>query len=523
MNAISRLISRLIPKRQTVQESGGYINDYPGSGRTGLFGLTQTAIVDLIVDRMERKYGGNTQERYSQERLVFIARDLEKWNPFAQGILGGLKNYTFGSSGMKVSCTTKPGRDPKYAAIAMDYLERFMDTEDWSGGRDSREIETYTRAHRDGEALLRYWVEDDLVRVGYIETEALTPKDGTEVWTFGAQHQLGNTERIISYHTIWGEEIYARDVYHLKCNVDRCIKRGISDFASTAEYLINAYKTYSNWSQSEAVRQSYTYITQHAEGVSAREVDEMLSGQAQYTTQSTAVRALADNIKLQFRDGVGVEHISSGQALAAVPSAENIAGMVQGANACLLAAGVRYHMPLWLIAGDMSQNNVVDLGDESGFSTCIRAEQAWFGKHERNMLWRVLEVACDEGILPDAVLDSVEVCVKPQQSPPRDPKAATDRNQLLYLAGRLSGKSWDAAEGLDTKVQQEEIAKEPNHPINEPEPTPEPEPEPEPAPEPEKPVPVPVPEPTPPPAPEPVREQVEQAFETVLRVRRNDS
>ncbi len=463
MGKLAQLLSRFNPLRKTVTE-GSIITDYPPFANP-MGGINYPLLAGMIIDRMERKRGGNTYERFTQDQLVFVARYLEKYNPFAQAILGALKGYTLGVKGMTPTCTAKPGQDEGLVTEAQAYIDHFRDVEDWAG---CRERETYNRAHRDGNALLRFWVENSDVRCGYIEPEALQAKDGSDEWTFGVKTHKHNTERVEAYGVQWGaddhEEVDASEVYHLKCNVDRCIKLGLSDFASIGEVLGESYKVYRNFTTAEAVRQSYTYIRQHAEGVSAGEIDSFHDQAANYKANTTSLNGLIKDFKLQFEAGVGVEDISSGMELAAVPSAENMPGVIAGINAALLMAGVRYQMPLWLIAGDMSQNNVVDLGDESGFATYIRGEQAWYGKHQRNIYWRVLQIGAAEGHIPEAVLEAVDIEVKPQSPPPRDPKAATERNQTLFNAGRMSGRTWDAAEGLDTAKEQDEIKREgPRH------------------------------------------------------------
>lgn len=459
MSKLGKFLRRFIGE---TQEAEGWVNDYPGNyyGRgTGAWQFQQ--LVNVVIDRLERQRGGNQFHTWEQDKLLFIARDLEKWNPFAQAILGALRGYTLSSKGMTVQVKSKEGQDGELAKLAMAYLDQFRDTEDWW----DRERETYNRAHRDGDALIRFFVEDDAPRVGYIEPECLQPKDGTDLWINGIKHRPGNPERIEAYYCQFApaefEEVDAQEVYHIKTNVDRCIKKGISDFASTGEIISEAHKVWRNFTAAEAVRQSYTYLRQHAEGVTADEIDSFINEQASLLQSPTSLRTFVDNLPLQFRSGVGVEDITAGMTLAALPAAEALPGVVAGVNASLLAAGVRYQMPLWLISGDMSQNNVVDLQDESGFSVYIRGEQRWYAKHQRNIFWRVLQLGVELGQLPEAVLEAVDICVEPQSPPQRDPKAHTDRLKILHDDGIIGGRKRSEMEGFDYDAEQEEIKKEP--------------------------------------------------------------
>jgi hypothetical protein len=143
-----------------------------------------------------------------------------------------------------------------------------------------------------------------------------------------------------------------------------------------------------------------------------------------------------------------------------VPAPEAIGGAIAGINAALLAASRRYQMPLWIISGDASANNAIDLGAETPFGKYIADEQAWLGRHERNIFWRVLEIGVDRGELPAAVLDAVDVRVLPQSAVRRDPFKETERLQRLYLAGILSKKTWAASEGLDYQAELEQRQRE---------------------------------------------------------------
>src|SRR5262245_61170758 len=115
-------------------------------------------------------------------------------------------------------------------------------------------------------------------------------------------------------------------------------------------------------------------------------------------------------------------------------------------------------MPLWVISGDASRNNALDLNAEGPFGRFIAGEQAWFSRHVRNILWRVLEIGVDRGDLPEAVIDVVDISVTPQRpSEQRDPLKETQNNQILFNAGIIGKPTWSAREGLDFQSEQEDI------------------------------------------------------------------
>jgi hypothetical protein len=124
--------------------------------------------------------GGGPQQptTLTDQRVRELARLLEKYNPYAQGMLSALRSYTLGDKGLQVEVVCKPGDRPDNAlrCQAQAYLDEFRDREDWW----SREREVYTRAHRDGEATLRYFYSADTgVRVRPVEPECIVPPDAS--------------------------------------------------------------------------------------------------------------------------------------------------------------------------------------------------------------------------------------------------------------------------------------------------------------------------------------------------------
>src|SRR5690606_26552230 len=110
-----------------------------------------------------------------------------------------------------------------------------------------RDGEVFARLHDvgDGRVLFRF-VEPEFV------TEPLTPGDleyflwGDDFqyrepssWSFGVQTPEGDAERVLGFFVDWTrdghdwEYVPAAEVEHLKANVDRNVKRGLSDFFST--------------------------------------------------------------------------------------------------------------------------------------------------------------------------------------------------------------------------------------------------------------------------------------------------
>lgn len=439
-------------------ESDCQLTDLDVYGARGLIALARAYL--------KRQPGqAPVDSRPAADRVRAYARLLEKYNPYAQGILSGLQCYVIGNQGMKPEVVCRPGAHDSLRAEACWYLDAFRDHEDWW----SRERELFNRAHRDGEGIIRFYSDEDYdlpcgVTVRPIEPELLQPADGSPEWSGGMRNAPGDVEKIealnVEYAPGQFEEVPAREAYWIKLNVDRCVKRGETDFAGTSTILDHAISLVKNMVEAEAIRQGILYFTQR-EDASDDDIRELVAAQSDYTDRSTASAANPGGTPTKIVRGVGEVNLTGRVTLAGVPGAEKINDAVNGLNAVLLACGVRYHMPLWLVSGDLSQNNAVDLDGQSPFGQYISYEQSLFGRHFRNIFWRVLVAGVERGDLPAEVLRSVDIVVKPQQTfGARDPNKEAERRVLLWEKGFISRQSVQLESGYDPGHEDEQIAKE---------------------------------------------------------------
>lgn len=444
---------------EAIEDNGYVLTDLD------VYGLRELrAMVFAWQYRLERLRGGNQFTYLTDSRLRDVARLLERYNPIAQGILSGLEMYVLGNKGMHEDVVTKPGMDDALKVMGQNYLDAFKDRENWW----DRQRELFRRSHRDGEMILRFYDEDGIT-TRFLEPEYIVPRDGSAEWSFGFRNRPGDIEKIEALNIMWQpeyrrdldqEEVLARDYYHIKLGVDRTLKRGISDFASTCQIVEEAMKCLKNMMRAETIRQGITYITQHPNST-PQDVNAYIASQTNYVDRvgvgpgSAVTNA---NIPVSLSEGVGEIHLPGTQELASAPSSEGTEKAIAAMNAALLAVGARYHMPQWLINGDASRNNAIDLGGESPFGRYCAYEQELFARHQRAIYWRVLALGVERGDLPEAILDHVDILVTPQVTFSRDPDKETDRNQKLSEAGLLSDQTWSAREGLDYETEQERRA-----------------------------------------------------------------
>lgn len=408
------------------------------------------------IDRMARARGGMLVDRPLDERMVFIARGLLKYNPYAQGYINILRTYTLGSRGFRHEIQ---GSNTRLNQEAQEYLDKFKNMQHGNAQWWGWERDYFDRVHIEGEAFVRYYETEDCITIRPIEPEWILPNSGEIDWTFGCHNVPGDVHNIDMYHVWYGtenEDVDAREVVHIKSKLTPlCLKRGWSDFQTSCQILDDSFKCWKNYLQSEAVRQAIIYFSKQAEGVSISDIDAAIAGQADYAPPSSAVERQIPPTKLTM--GAGVEFLAAGTELNAVPSPEAMQGTVAGVNAALLAAGRQYQMPLWLLSGDMGQNNVVDLGHESPFGASIADEQIWYSEQVRRVLWRVLELGAEYEHISPEILERCKLCVDTEQRPPRDIKAASERLKMLAEDGIIAKRTRTTQEGFDYDAEQEQI------------------------------------------------------------------
>jgi hypothetical protein len=398
----------------------------------------------------QRQYGQGQLEPFTRERSVEVARDLAAFNPYAQGLLEALNTQVIGK-GIKYAME---GDDAGLRARAQAWLDDWLDREDWP----QREAEVYQRSKRDGEALL--WFQGGGYRA--IEPEFIRPPDGTIEWSEGVRCALGDIETPEEYGYDDGEfrdVLPAAEVFHLKSNVDRCVKRGVSDFAATAEVVADAWTTARNMAKTAARREGILYFVQHA--VAEKEdVEDLIQSQLEDYRRPTITGRQGGDEPVSLKQGAGVEHIDKGQELVAPPNPEGAEASVQAINTALLAVARKYGFPTWMISGDASNNGFASaLVAESPQARTIEREQTTFCRAMRSAVWRALEWAVAEGELPDDVL-GLDLVVTAHSAVPRDRKGETERREKLHENKIISRRKWAEEEGYDHETMQAQLRQE---------------------------------------------------------------
>jgi len=359
---------------------------------------------------------------------------------------------------------------------AQDVIDKFMLVNDWY----SWECEIFRRSRRDGEAFL--YLEPDpvtgLFLLRSIEPEQIKePQDTGSIlsqlgvnssmsWKYGILTPRDDTSRPEGYWVVSnysdaknvGEYIPAEEVVHIKTEwVDRCAKRGVSDFFSTANDIHSTRKLLRNLRESAAVQAAIAWIREHPEGMT---VSRPAVVDARSTTQSgTATPAVR-------YDGAVCLDVSHGMTYKGGPigsSAQN--SLIEVLQAALRAIGARWQIPEALVSGDSSNANLASaLVAEAPFVRALQARQWHYKLAYEGIMRRVLEYAATTGQLgtaTDTVLDRIDVTAEAPPVIPRKLAEETERNAILHAAGILSKQTWSAREDLDHEEEQGLLAEDP--------------------------------------------------------------
>lgn len=410
------------------------------------------------------------------------ARTVCAQSALAAALLERLTDYVVGRGFAYSATTCQPGDEPIAAAV-QQVIDEFLQRNDFAGDLD-REI--FARSRRDGEALVAlYPLPGGAAEIRLVEPEQLTEPDdpravedwlGAETpscWRYGVHSDAGDAQSIHGYFIQWTERtgdfdyLPASRLEHLRINVDRNTKRGLSDFYPVLHWLDRADKLLRNTAEGAAIQAAIAYIKEHAPGVTqaAAETSTLLRASA------SVPQRVAGTIRAQQ-----VQAFSPGTILATSPGTLYRPGPLGAAHApnfiavhqaVLRLIGNRWGMPEYMVSGDASGANYAStLVAESPFVNACEAKQAIYIACFRRLLWKAIDIAAAAGrfqpfgVRGEELRRHVKVKIEPPTVASRDIGRETDRRGRLHTAGVLSRTTWAAQEGLDWPQEQANQAAE---------------------------------------------------------------
>jgi hypothetical protein len=333
-------------------------------------------------------------------------------------------------------------------------IDRFLEENRWQ----LRQQEIVRRIDRDGEALLRFFVDGEgITRIRFIEPDqVVTPPELAHdpSATFGVQTDAEDVENVVGYY-VDGEFVDAANVQHRRANVDFNVKRGVPLFAPVRKNLRRAERLLRNMSVVAEIQSAIALIRKHR-GVSRSGIEQFVAADADMSvTNGASGRA---RHYTQYGPGTildapaGLEYDFPIRGLDA-------SSFVTVLQAELRAIAARLVMPEFMFTSDASNSNFAStMVAEGPAIKMFERLQASMIEQDRAVMWRVVDNAVAAGRLPLNVRDIVHIQVVPPSLQVRDQLQQAQVDRIAFTNGVLSPQTWSQHLGLDYDQEQKNLA-----------------------------------------------------------------
>lgn len=413
-----------------------------------------------------------------------ICRFLANVSETAIGIRDSRRNFIVGQ-GFEV--TVEPKAQYKEDSLANEiasrltgWLEKQMELNAWLG---EYEFEAFNTLLEDGEQI--WIVEPDaydkrLIRWRMEQPDFLTGPEhsahvgdavglGTEFdWKYGVASPFDESWRPMAYYVCPYASDNAKvyrpsEIEHVRCNVRRYVKRGVSDFYPVWRSLRNMEKLFGNTVHGAAVQAAIAYIREHAENTSSEQIKNWVSSRAESTITQNVPNGTRDYKTRKAVPGTVID-IGQGAKYHAGPLGQGQSPIyIQVIQQALRIVGIRWQMPEYMVSGDASNANYAStMVSESPFVKSCESYQYWYAQQMRRLFSKVINCGIREGLIeyPRNIVERyVSVSVEGQDVATRDEDKAHQLRKSQHENGMLSLQSWAAQEGIDLADEQAKGAK----------------------------------------------------------------
>jgi len=280
-----------------------------------------------------------------------------------------------------------------------------------------------------------------------IETD---PDDSQTIWAYYLRDQNGTGQE--------GQWVDADRMIHIKCNVDSCVKRGVTDFLPMSQelegirQLLWSMLDTSNQQARVAWREKFpTAILDQVQAMIPLRPTNVLNHYPQTVPNNMPLYGgslWSSSIRLSH-----VARVEGNREFEPGPTFNGVANYLQVEQACLRGCGHRWGMPEFF-SGDASNNNMASsLVAGSPFTVAVEGSQLeWGTGWERPVALRVLDMAVDAGMLTYQERQQLDVEVtEPAVVTPEPDK---DAQRAISLVG---------AKILSITTAQQQLSLDPQH------------------------------------------------------------
>lgn len=491
-NELHRLTAanRLLTQRASLQETFGAWVDrkeylYDGQGYSD-FGYDEAGLRPAVPnDRKDGDHYPYWTSVTEHRQVVAMGRHIATDTEVGSGALSTLVNYVVGNGFEYDVRPNKHGGDKVVAAAVQQVVDQFLEDNPWEY---DLEREAFLRSREEGEAFLCLAHRGGLsVEVSIPDVTRCSEPDRADLledhhdlppglsWTYGLASEPGRSDRIHAYFfessddQPEGWDLYsAGQVEHIKLNVPRTVKRGMSDFFPNEETIRRSDKLLGNTLEGSAVQAAIAYIREHSEGTDEDGIRSLVTGMADDTSLAPRIAGGKNQSRSVIKHPPGSVHdVTAGMKYHAGPLGNvNNLHYIDVVQAGLRIAGIRWNMPEYMISGDASNGNFAStLVAESPFTKFAETQQRRYGEgHYVNMLWRVVGlVAPYHPVLAGlSVRQMKRLCQITATGPEIAVRNRLEEHQIRvdeYTFGILAAETWAAEAGRDLDEEQAKGAK----------------------------------------------------------------
>ena len=403
----------------------------------------------------------------------FAARVICQADPTSCGILEKLTNYVIRTG---FTYTAEAEKDVNAPAGLVEEIQKVIDEcRDLNDFDNDLDREIFATAHQDGDNPIALYCDSygqtrlRAIDADQIQTPDQKPEPGRD-WSYGVDSAARDVQSVYGYHVRWPDGwdyIPAGRMEHIKLNVRRTVKRGLSDFYPVHGTLKDASKLLRNIARGAQLQAAIAFIREHAEGTGQAGVEAMRSNVATNSKvvqhpigPKTTYYQKFDPGKIIDVAGVKYHPGPMGQSNAPV--------YVEVLQALWRCAAQRWSMPEYMVSSDASNANfssTLVAGDP--FVIYCEQQQAYFGTRFLRIFWKALHNAYiagrfyQFGVSWSDILKFIDVKAVPPDVAIRDREKETSRRNVLYQNRVISLKQWRQEEGYDPDDMETQVAEEP--------------------------------------------------------------
>lgn len=436
------------------------------------------------VSRPDDRSSGDNAPVFKDEQALAFIRGAGEWisqsDATAVGALEALASYVIGTG----FTWTAESDDPEAAQIVQRIVDEFCERVDWCGGLDR---ELFKRTRKSGERFVRLHqlaggVSDIEV---YEPSWIMRPNNPAEVerhwglpaecdWKYGVCTVPGRSTMIYGFSVFRHgdptefEYVPVDEMSHVKINVDRNVKRGVSDFYVAEEWLSKAAKLLRRTLDGGAIQASIALIRKWNPQASQANINAAAESVVKFQTKLPNYEGQSGPANIpteQFYSGKivdkkGVDYEPGPMGSSNAPTYMDIA------QAGLRKAANRWQMPEFIFTGDASNANYSStLVSESPFVKFCEHLQSQTVKDDSSVFWRVVKHAAEGGRTRGYGYQDLKQLVTLDAAAPdvasRNRAEENSIRQSQHAAGILSRESWSMEVDRDYHEERKKIEQEP--------------------------------------------------------------